>query len=77
MTCRFPHCTCIGACIFGGDIPKRDPKKPLFDRAHMREVSRRVGLANTVGLDSHPGFFLSSEDLKMVEFALDFTAERL
>ena len=77
MPCRFPHCCCVVGCIYGGAIPNRDPTKPLFDRSKLREVAQRVGLANKIGVDAHPDFFLSADDMRMIEFALDFTAEQL
>lgn len=73
--CRYPHCTCVSACLYGGATPKRDPKKPLFDRAHLRELAERHEVANA--LDDHPGFHLKDEDMKAIAFALRFTAERL
>lgn len=76
MPCCFPHCTCIGECLYGGAVPNRDPKKPLFDRAHLRELADRHKLA--IGLDdAHPGFRLTDDDMKAIEFSLRFTAERL
>lgn len=55
----------------------RDPTKPLFNRSKLREVAKRVGLANAIGVDAHPDFFLSADDMRMIEFALDFTADQL
>jgi hypothetical protein len=73
--CRYPHCTCISECVYGGEIPKRDPKTPLFKREHLRELADRHDLANTI--DDHPGFHLKDEDMKAIAFALRFTAEKL
>lgn len=63
-------------CSYGGAIPDRDPKRPLFDRKHLRELADRHKLA--IGLDSaDPGFRLTDDDMKAIEFSLRFTASRL
>lgn len=58
-------------------IPKRDPSQPLLDKDRLRELADQFDLADKFGLDNHPGFQLSIEDMKPIAIALRFTAERL
>jgi len=76
MPCTFPHCTCIIECSHGGAVPKRDPSKPLFDRAHLNELAQRHEIAVTFD-KSAPDFHLSNRDMEAIAFALRFTAQRL
>lgn len=74
-TCLYPHCSCAGKCTGGGTIPDRDPNVPLFERDKLRELADRCRLAQKVKTD--PGFHLSEDDMKAIEFSLRFTATRL
>ena len=75
MACIYPHCTCLGKCVFGGNIPRRDRRKPLFKREQLKALAERHELASA--LDHAPGFHLSNDDMKAIAFALRFTAMRL
>ena len=57
--CRYPHCCCAGSCTYGGEVPKRDPKTPLFGRGYLTELAGRHDLA--LKIDGDPGFHISND----------------
>lgn len=76
MPCCHPHCLCETACTYGGSVPLCDQPPARFERGAMRGLAQRVGLANRLQ-GSDPGFHLSDDDLWMIEFSLNFTADQL
>ena len=47
-----------------------------FDREAARRLAKRIGLADKLQ-DNDPGFHLTDDDLRMIGFALTFTADQL